>query len=93
MVQPPVAAALIVIEVAGGVEQHDPPATGVGVDPQRHLLGHRAAREERRGRLAERRRDLRLELGDRAAVAVPVRGDVLGELGEEIGRAAVAVPG
>ena len=58
LVQPPVAAALVVIEVAGGVEEDDPPSSRVRVHTKCHLLGHRAAGEERRGRLAEQRRHL-----------------------------------
>jgi len=57
-----VSAALLAVDVARGMEEHDPPSSRVRVYPQRRLLSHSAAGEERHGRLPEKRRHLRLEL-------------------------------
>jgi len=71
-VQPLVGLVLVELEVAGRVERDDPAAAPIGVDPERRLLGHRAARHEHGGGLAEQLANLGLERGDDAAVAVPV---------------------
>ena len=93
LMQPLVPAALVSVDVARGMEEHDPPSSCVRMHPQRDLLGHGATREERRGRLAQKRRHLRLELLDHAAVPVPIGGDVVGQLGEEVGGPTHPVPG
>ena len=54
------------------MEQHGPPAPAVGVHPEDRLLGHGPAGQVHGGRHAEDAGDLRLQLGDHAAVAVPV---------------------
>ena len=94
-VQPLGGLVLVQREVAGRVPEHGPPAGAVGVHPQRDLLGHRAARHQHRGRLAEQRRDLGLQLLDHPALAVAVGVDVaehLVHLGEHDRRRPVAVP-
>ena len=93
-VQPLVGLVLVELEVGRRVERDDRPIAPVGVDPQRDLLGHRAARHEDGRRLAEQLANLGLERGDRAAVAVPVllevHGRERGDLGEHVRRRAEA---
>ena len=62
-VQPLDGLVLLQREVAGGVPEHGAAAGALGVDPQRDLLGHRAARHQHRRGLAEQRGDLTLQLG------------------------------
>jgi hypothetical protein len=93
IVQPLVSAAFVSVDVARGMEQHDPPSSRVRVYSQCQLLGHGAAGQEHRGRLPEKRRHLRLQLRNHAAVAVPVGFDIVGQLGEEVGRPTHPVPG
>ena len=86
---------LVELEVARRVERDDPAAAAIGMDAQGDLLGHRAARHEDRGGLAQQLADLGLEGRHRAARAVCVGGQVLGrqrsELGECVGGAAQPV--
>ena len=93
--QPLIGLVLVELEVAGRVEGDDAPAAPVGLDAQRDLLGHRAARHERGGRLAKQFADLGLEHRHRATLAVVVRRQLVArerrQLGERVGGGPQAV--
>ena len=77
---------LVPVQMAHRVVYHRPALPPVGVDAQHRLLGHRAAGQVDRGRLAEQPGDLRLELGDDAAVAVTIGNRVRGDAGQQVSR-------
>jgi hypothetical protein len=74
------------------VKGDGPARASIRVDPQRRLLRHGPGRKEQRGLLAEQRRNLGLELGDRAADAVVVDLGPGRDRREELVRGAHAVP-
>ena len=84
---------LVPVQMAQRVVHHRPALPPVGVDAQHRLLGHRAAGQVDGGRLAEQPGDLRLELGDDAAVAVAVGNCVRGDAGQQVSRPDRAVAG
>jgi hypothetical protein len=61
-----------VVEVARRVEEDGPAAPVIGMDPKRDLLRHGAGRHEHRGRFAEDRGNLVLELLDHSSFPVRV---------------------
>ena len=93
--QPLIGLVLVELQVARRVERDDSPTASIGMDPQGDLLGHRAARHEDRGGLAQQLADLGLEGGHHATRAVFIGHQLLGrqrsELGEHVRGAAQAV--
>ena len=91
-VQPLIAAFLVGLHVACGMECHGPARAPICVHAKRCLLGHGPGGKEQRSLLAEHRRDLLLELGDDATEAVVVDLGVRWDQREELigGAASVA---
>ncbi len=84
---------LVPVQVTHRVEDDGSSLPPVGVYPQHRLLGHRAAGQERRRGLAQQPGDLRLQLGDNAALAVTVGDRAGGNAGQQAGRGHRAVAG
>ena len=71
-----VAAVLVELEMAGRVKCDSTEPTSIAVNPQRDLLRHCAARQQRRGPRAEKPRDAAFKRRHELALAIAVRPGV-----------------
>jgi hypothetical protein len=86
-------AALVHLDVTGGMKRDRPTVPSVGMNAQGDLLCHGPAHEEGGSRHSEKIGEVALEFLDHAAVAVSIGSDVGRKLGKHPGSCSIAMPG